>query len=299
MIRFGVVGTGYWAEQVHLPVLHASESVELVGIWGRSLEKATALGTAFGGTAFPRFEDMLAQVDALSFVVPPDIQASLIPQAAGAGKHLLLEKPVALTMEAAERALHAVEDAGVSAVVFLTRTFTHAIEREIRRLAAEGPWQYCSARFHAGALNPGSPFAGSAWRQLHGALWDLGPHLLSVLIPIMGPVREIRATRDEGGMVRLELRHESGARSEATATLLAEPADQGEGYVFTAGSRSGSLQVSPAPRQQAFGAALSALLAMIGGNREGESRFGVRAGVEITRILAAAEEDVSGSPKIE
>lgn len=292
MTRFGVVGTGYWAEQAHLPVLKASEAVELVGVWGRSPEKAAALGAAFGAAAFTRFDDMLAQVDALSFAVPPDVQADLVPQAAGAGKHLLLEKPVALTVPAAERALRAAEDAGVAAVVFLTRAFTHAVEQEIRTLAADGPWERCSARFHAGALRPGSPYAASTWRQTHGALWDLGPHLLSVLLPILGPVSEVRATRDDSGVVRLKLRHESGTCSEATATLFAEPAAQGEEYVLTAGARSRSLQVPPAPRQQAFGTALSALVEMIGGNREGEGRYGLRTGAEITRILASAEQDM-------
>ncbi len=298
MIQFGVVGTGYWAEQVHLPVLRASEQVRLCGIWGRNAEKVAQLGAAFGVKAFTRFEDMLAQVDALSFVVPPDIQASLVPQAASAGKHLLLEKPVALTTSEAERALHAVEDAGVAAVVFFTRVFTQAIEREIWALAAEGPWEHCSGHFHAGALRPGSPYAASTWRQLRGALWDLGPHLLSVLIPILGPVREVRASLDDSGMVRLHFGHETGARSEATATLLAEPSAQGEGYVFTAGSRSRNLHVPPAPRHQAFGTALSALLDMIGGNREGEGRYGLRAGVEITRILEAAEQDINAGRSV-
>ncbi len=295
MIRVGVVGTGYWAEQVHLPVLRSNDAVQLVGIWGRSWDKTAPLAETFHCSPFRRFEDLIAEVDALSFAVPPDIQAQLAVRAAQGGKHMLLEKPLALSATAAEEVRVAVEQSGVAAVVFFTRVFTQAIEQAIQALAQQGPWQRCTARFRAGALRAGSPYAGSQWRRSRGALWDLGPHLLSVLLPLLGRVTEVRCTQDDHGMVRLRLRHEPGGESDATATLLAEPSQQGEDYVLQSGDKQQRLDVPTAPRHEAYGAALSALLAMISGDRRGEPRYGVRIATEMTAILDEAQQQISGS----
>lgn len=295
MIRMGVVGTGYWAEQVHLPVLHASATVQLVGVWGRNWGQTTQLAEASQCAPFRRFEDLIAAVDAVSFAVPPDIQAELAIAAAQAGKHMLLEKPLALSAASAEQVRVTVKESGVAAVVFFTRVFTEAIEQAIQDLAQQGPWQHCTARFHAGALRPGSPYAGSQWRQARGALWDLGPHLLSVLLPLLGPVTDVRAAQDHQGMLRLRLRHAPGGETEATATLLAEPTDHGEDYILRSAEMERRLDVPTAPRHEAYGAALSALLAMIAGNRRGEPRYGVRIASEMTAILDEAQRQLSGS----
>src|SRR5512142_186287 len=95
-LRFGVAGTGYWAETVHLSALSAHPDATLVGVWGRSPEKAEALARNFGIASFRRFDEMLDQIDALSIALPPQIQAGLALAAANAGKHLLLEKPLAM-----------------------------------------------------------------------------------------------------------------------------------------------------------------------------------------------------------
>src|SRR4029453_8397603 len=66
------------------------------------------------------------------------------------------------------------------------------------------------------ALQPGSPFAGSPWRHRKGALWDLGPHMLSLVLPILGPVERVAAGTGLGDTVHLVLHHRDGA-----ATTLA------------------------------------------------------------------------------
>ena len=58
-------------------------------------------------------------------------------------------------------------------------------------------WTGARVRQHTEAMLPGSPYAGSVWRQAEGAaLWDLGPHALSVLTAILGPVEKISADTD-------------------------------------------------------------------------------------------------------
>src|ERR1700710_1556847 len=102
-MRCGVLGTGFWATEVHAPSLAGHPDAELVGVWGRDLAKAKAVGAQFDVPGTDDVDALLAAVAAVSFALPPDVRAPLAERAAAAGKHLLLEKPVALSTEAADR----------------------------------------------------------------------------------------------------------------------------------------------------------------------------------------------------
>ena len=69
-LRFGLVGTGYWARVTHAPALASTGGIELAAV--------------------------------CAFSVPPDVQQELAVRAARAGKHLLLEKPIAPSVAAAD-----------------------------------------------------------------------------------------------------------------------------------------------------------------------------------------------------
>src|ERR1700754_2129745 len=122
-MRFGLVGTGPWARIAHGPGLTAARDVDLVGVWGRSREKAETLATSLGVTAYDDYDALLADVDAVAFAVPPDVQAEAAMAAARAGKHRLLDKPVALTVDDARALRDAADAAGVASVVFFTDRF--------------------------------------------------------------------------------------------------------------------------------------------------------------------------------
>src|SRR5690349_13339385 len=97
-LRIGVCGTGYWADLVHLPALLATEGIELVGVQGRNRDRVSELANKYEIKAFDDFDRMLGEVDAVSFVIPPSVQSGLALEAARRGKHLLLEKPVAMNL---------------------------------------------------------------------------------------------------------------------------------------------------------------------------------------------------------
>ena len=63
-MRFGLVGTGFWAETCHAPALVAAPGVEFAGVWGRDPAKAAALGARFDVPAAGSFDELLAGVDA-------------------------------------------------------------------------------------------------------------------------------------------------------------------------------------------------------------------------------------------
>src|SRR6266496_3284713 len=97
-LRFGLVGTGYWARIAHAPALaHASaEGIELAAGWGRDPQAAAALANAHGANGYEDIAAFLAAVDGVAFAVPPDVQAPIAAAAARAGRQLMLEKPVAI-----------------------------------------------------------------------------------------------------------------------------------------------------------------------------------------------------------
>ena len=73
----------------------------------------------------------------------------------------------------------------------------------------------------------GSPFDSSPWRKEHGALWDIGPHALSLLVPALGPVVAVQAGGGLRDTVHLVLTHESGAASTVTLSHTVAPLSSG------------------------------------------------------------------------
>ncbi|MEU2347411.1 Gfo/Idh/MocA family oxidoreductase [Modestobacter sp. NPDC049651] len=217
-MRFAVLGTSHWARTVHATSLADHPDAELVAVWGRDLAKAKAAGAEFDVPGTDDLDALLPDVDAVSFSLPPDVQAPLAERIAAAGKHLLLEKPVALSTEAADRVVAAVEAAGVASVVFFTNRFRTAtstwLEQAGRTTLAGGSVTWL------GSL-AGTPFDASPWRHEHGALWDVGPHALSVLVPALGPVTEVQAGRGTGDEVHLVLRHEGDRLSSVVLSSTA------------------------------------------------------------------------------
>ncbi|WP_454887540.1 Gfo/Idh/MocA family protein [Sphingomonas oryzagri] len=219
-LRFGIVGTGHWASRVHLPALLGDEHVRLIGIFGQNRARAQALAAPNEIEAFDDFGIFLSHVDAVSFAVPPQVQASLATDAAEAGKCLLLEKPLATSLRDARCLVDTIARARVPTRIFLPGLYSAPTLDLIERANGIRP-DRAIARFRSSSLLSGSPFAASAWRKgKRGALWDVGPHMLSVLITVMGPVEEIAAAREGSAAFSCEMLHASGARTRMELDLM-------------------------------------------------------------------------------
>ncbi|HTW06004.1 MAG TPA: Gfo/Idh/MocA family oxidoreductase [Acidimicrobiales bacterium] len=214
-LRFGLIGTGYWALHVHGTGLLASDHAVLEGVWGRDPAKAQDIGRRLGSKGYRDLDSLLDDVDAVAVAVPPDVQAELAVRAARAGCHLLLDKPLALTVEAALELVQAVDEAGVASVMFFTSRFRPDVEQWLVSAAEAGPWHSAHLVHYGNIFQPGNPFGNSPWRREYGALWDIGPHGLASLLPIMGPVTSVaaRGGPTESDTVHLVLSH--GAHLEA------------------------------------------------------------------------------------
>ncbi|GAA2042576.1 Gfo/Idh/MocA family oxidoreductase [Streptomyces cheonanensis] len=293
-MRFGLFGTGPWAQLTQGPALARHPGVDLVGVWGRRPDAARELAGHLGTRAYEDADALIADCDAVAIALPPDVQAPLAVRAARAGRHLLLDKPLATTVPAAREVAEAAQASGVASVVFFTLHFTPETAAWLAEQGTKDGWVNGRAEWFAGIFAPGSDsrYASSPWRRERGGLWDIGPHALSVLLPPLGDVTgldAVGAARGPGDMVHLTLRHVSGASSTVTVSLGVPP----QASSMTAVLRGTPGIVTLPDRDDpghvaAFAAAVDALerAARTGDPHPCDVRFALR----VTEILAAAEE---------
>jgi predicted dehydrogenase len=287
VVRFGLLGTGYWAEHTQGAALAAHPEVDLVGVWGRDPAKAAAVAAALGTTPYPEVDALIGAVDAVAVALPPDVQARLAARAARAGRHLLLDKPIALSLPDADALVAAVDDAGVAAVVFFTGRFVPSIETFLRDAAATGGWYAARVIMHSSIFQPGSPYGASVWRRERGGLWDIGPHALACTVPLLGEVAEVTAVDGPRDAVHVIARHAGGGASELSLTLNAAPnATANEGVFY---GESGVVVLPPgdATPVAAFGRAVDALRKAAAGGAG--HPCDVRFGRDVVRTLVAVD----------
>ncbi|KPI31303.1 oxidoreductase domain protein [Actinobacteria bacterium OV320] len=293
-MRIGLLGTGPWAQMVHAPVLQAHEALDFVGVWGRRPEAAKELAERHGTRAYDDVDALLTDVDAVAVALPPDVQARLAVRAAGAGCHLLLDKPVAATVPGARAVVRAAQEAGVASVVFFTTRFVPEAGAWIAEQAQTGGWftgraEWLGDVFHGTGDHP---FA-TPWRGEKGALWDVGPHALSVLLPVLGDVRRVTAAaRGPRDTVHVVLDHVDGASGTLTLSLTAPPAATGSGVELRGTAGVTRLPQGGGDAADALTRAADALLvtARDGRPHACDAAFGLR----VTEILADVETLLEG-----
>jgi predicted dehydrogenase len=223
MTRVGIAGAGPWATLAMAPSLAAHPELTLSGIWARRPEAAEELARTHGTQAFSSFEDLLADSDAVMFCVPPDVQCALGTQAAQAGKHLLLDKPVGLTVAQVEQLAAAVDAAGVMTQVLLSNRYSATVRDYVAQCQARS-LHGMQMTWVNGAVVEGKPF-GTPWRLAEGVLYDLGPHAFDLAQACAGPVTDVDAKVTDQGWAAVRLTHSSGAIS-SLSMAFASSADR-------------------------------------------------------------------------
>ncbi|KUN01135.1 oxidoreductase [Streptomyces yokosukanensis] len=286
-MRIGLLGTGPWAQAAYAPALAGHPGVEFAGVWGRRPEAATALAEQYAVPAHDDVDALLAEVDAVAVALPPSVQAELAVRAARAGRHLLLDKPLAVTVAEGRAVVAAAERAGVASVVFFTARFQKEPEAWIEEQASVAGWFTARAQWLGAVFTSDSPFAASPWRREKGALWDVGPHALSVLLPVLGDVRQVvSAAHGPADTVHLVLDHATGASSTLTLSLTAPPAAAGADVELRGEA---GVALMPGSSEGAVPALARALDTLVTAARTGrphacDAAFGLR----VTEILATA-----------
>jgi predicted dehydrogenase len=293
-LRFGLVGTGHWARITHAPALASTDGIDLAAVWGRNTGAAADLAGRYHATPYHDISAFLANVDAVAFAVPPGVQAPIAIRAARAGKHLLLEKPLTLSAADADALAGAVEQAGVASVVFFTARFQADVRAWLSQVTSTGGWAGGCAVWLGSALRAGNPF-NTPWRRDKGGLWDLAPHLISLLWASLGPVLSVTAQAGPADVTQLILRHEPGATSTVTVTLNApQSAAFADLFVWGEAGRS----AAPLETEQPVMPLRTALTELTANARSGQTAHpcDVHFGREVGRVLANAQHQIGAHP---
>jgi predicted dehydrogenase len=212
-LRIGLVGAGPWAHLFTGPMLADSPDAELVGVWARRPDAAAELAARHGVPAFADVDALFDACEAVTFSLPPDVQAEYAARAARAGKAVLLDKPVGLDVAQAEALADAIGSAGVVSQVILTNRYYDSMRTFVDAARSFDSYGGRASFFGNGCV-PGTYFA-TPWRLEQGGLIDLGPHVLDGLDAALGTIVDISARGDAHGIVLLECRHDTGRISQA------------------------------------------------------------------------------------
>lgn len=239
-IRLALIGLGM-ATKPHLEGLaELRGKVEVSGLFNRTKSKAEAAGAQYGFPVFSSLDELLndAGTDAVLLATPPNQREELVAKLTAAGKHILTEKPIERTLDAARAIVSQCESAGITlGVVFQHRTRESA--RRLRRLLDEGalgeialvraniPWWRGQDYYD-------EPGRGTYERDGGGVLISQAIHVLDLMLSLTGPVRAVQGFCATTKLHKMEsedfaaagLEFTSGATGSLTATTAGFPGDQ-------------------------------------------------------------------------
>ncbi len=192
-IGWGIVGSSGWADHTFAPAVRNGGG-ELMGASGSSAEGSAAFARRHGAARAYRDLDALladADVQAVWVASPTDLHCEHALRALEAGKHVLVEKPMATSVADAERMASAANGAPVMTAVGFQHRFNRSHQR-LRELARSGELgDVVFVRLHQFIKAEGLP---SDWRRDPArsggwAINDLGTHVLDLLRFIVGDVQ--------------------------------------------------------------------------------------------------------------
>jgi predicted dehydrogenase len=125
-VRIGVIGVGALGHH-HARILRGIEGATMVGFHEATPDRAAAVAAELGLKAFESEAALLAEVDAVTIVVPTPAHFAVASQALEAGKHVLVEKPIATTLDEADRMLEIAARQGVLVQTGHVERFNRAI----------------------------------------------------------------------------------------------------------------------------------------------------------------------------
>jgi 1,5-anhydro-D-fructose reductase (1,5-anhydro-D-mannitol-forming) len=136
---WAVVGLGAHAVGRTLPALRRSRNARLVGVYSRNPETTREVAARYGARAYAAFGEAMADpaVRVVYLATPNDLHAAQTVECAAAGKHVLVEKPMALSEEDAARMVQACDRAGVRLYVGFHLRF-HPAHQHVRSLVTSG-----------------------------------------------------------------------------------------------------------------------------------------------------------------
>ena len=203
--RFGLIGTGAISQVVHVPILAERPDVALTAVADVDLHKAETISRRFDVPLVMETEEVLsdAELDAVVIATPNHLHEELALAALRTGKHVFVERPLALTGDGAERVVAAAVEAGRTLMVGLPHRYRPDLVA-LQSFVGGGELGEIYA-IRTSWLTRRVPVTRPTWRQRRaeaggGALVDLGVPALDVCFWMVGypRVRSVRAVLAHG-----------------------------------------------------------------------------------------------------
>jgi predicted dehydrogenase len=229
-LRVAALGMGWWSD-VLADAVKRSGRLELVACYTRSEDKRRAFAAKYGCRAATSYEEILADpaIEAIVNTTPNNVHLETTRQAASAGKHVFLDKPIANTVGDGRAIAQVCAQAGV----VLALGYQRRRESHFRWIKAEidagrfGRLVQAECNISRDRLGQ---FDLSSWRYTAagmpgGVMLQIGIHYVDVLEMLLGPVKSVSARLaqlvlpgDNPDVANMILQHESGAISNLTAS---------------------------------------------------------------------------------
>lgn len=199
MYRFGIIGCGTVAG-IHAAAIESMDQAELAGVFDPVPAKAEAFAAENGTAVYDSLEKMLADpsIDIVNICTPSSTHASLAIQAARAGKHVVIEKPVATSLEEADAVVRTVTETGVKAAVISQLRFASDVQRLHQAIQQKALGKIVLASLSMRYSRDSSYYQKKSWRGQWkasggGALMNQGIHGVDLLCYLCGPVKKVHA----------------------------------------------------------------------------------------------------------
>ncbi|MGH9866720.1 MAG: Gfo/Idh/MocA family protein [Candidatus Polarisedimenticolia bacterium] len=222
-IRFAVVGEGYIAQAAVLPAFrNASKHAELTALVSGDRVKLSRTGKTYGVSrlyTYDQFDEMLSSgaVDAVYIALPNDLHREYTVRAAGAGLHVLCEKPMAVTEDDCVAMIEAAERAGVKLMIAYRLHFepAHLAAVELARSGKLGDLKLFNSTFTMQVYPPNIRLEAE---RGGGTLYDIGIYCINAARYFLGaePVEALAVTANTGDRRFREV-------DEATSAVLRFP----------------------------------------------------------------------------
>ncbi len=201
-VRWGVIGAGGIADRRTIPGMMLCDNAELVAVMEINMELAEKCRAKWGcKRAYDKEEDLLAdpEIDAVYIATPVFLHAKQAMAAADAGKHILIEKPLAMTAEEGQQVADYCRSKGVMIAAGLMMRFGSYVQAMKRSIAEGKIGKPVSAYAQFTCWYPDIP---GSWRQSRkggggGAMMDMGVHCIDLLQYILGTkAKDVAAFHD-------------------------------------------------------------------------------------------------------
>lgn len=198
-LGFGIVGCGMIARW-HANAIKNIPGAQLAGVTDTGAEYRKAFAEEYGVKAFESAEELFKspEVDVVCICTPSGLHAPLAIQAAHAGKHIIIEKPMAITIKEADDIIHAVEANKVKMAVISQLRFSPAVVKIKEAVDSGALGKLVCGDIYMKFYRSQEYYDMSGWRGTWkmdggGALMNQGIHGVDLLQYIMGPVKSVFA----------------------------------------------------------------------------------------------------------